>query len=142
MDRCVYNTSMERIRSATHNFGNMFRSACGVDLNLFLRVTVFGSLSALTACGSRSGTSAPPVNPGPAPAVTAISPNSSTQGGPPFTLSVVGSNFASDSTVHWNGAAEPTTFVKPNLLTAAIPALETANPGPDNVTVVDTGGTS
>jgi hypothetical protein len=109
-------------------------------MKLFLQVAVLGSLSVLTACGG--GTSAPPVNPGPTPAVTAISPNSSTQSGPPFTLSVVGSNFTTNSTVHWNGATQTTTFVNANLLTAAIPAGEVATPGPDNVTVVDTGGSS
>lgn len=36
----------------------------------------------------------------------------------------------------------PTIFVNSNLLTAAIPAGEVATPGPDNVTVVDTSGTS
>lgn len=109
-------------------------------MKLPLQVAVLGSLSVLIACGV--GTSTPPVNPGPTPSVTAISPNSSTQGGPPFTLSVVGSNFTTDSTVHWNGATQATTFVNANLLTAAIPAGEVATPGPDNVTVVDTGATS
>jgi hypothetical protein len=109
-------------------------------MKLFLQATVFGSLSVLTACGG--GASAAPVNPGPTPAVTAISPNSSKQGGPLFTLSVVGSNFTANSTVHWNGTTQPTTFVNANLLTAAIPAGEVGSPGPDNVTVVDTAGTS
>jgi hypothetical protein len=109
-------------------------------MKLFLQVAILGSLTVFTACGG--GTSAPPVNPGPTPAVTAISPNSSTQGGPPFTLSVVGSNFTTNSAVHWNGATQPTIFVNANLLTAAIPAGEIATPGPDNVTVVDTGATS
>jgi hypothetical protein len=100
-------------------------------MKLFLQVAVLGSLSLLTACGG--GISAPPVNPGPIPAVTAISPNSSRHGGPPFALSVVGSNFTTNSTVHWNGATQPTTFVNANLLTAAIPAGEVATPGPDNI---------
>ena len=107
-----------------------------------LQVAALGYLSLLTACGGGGGTSAPPATPGPAPVVSAISPNSSRQGGPAFTLSVVGSNFTTNSTVQWNGAAQPTTFVNGNLLTAAIPAGEVATPGPDNITVVDTGGTS
>src|SRR5271166_124822 len=109
-------------------------------MKLLWPLAVLGSLGALTACGG--GTSAPPVNPGPIPAVAAISPNSSAQGGPAFTLSVVGSNFTTNSTVHWNGSTLPTTFVNANLVTAAIPAGEVATSGPDNVTVVDTGGTS
>ena len=109
-------------------------------MKLFLQVAVFVSLSVFTACGG--GTSAPTVNPGPTPAVTAISPNSSAQGGPQFTLSVVGSNFTAHSTVDWNGTTQPTTFVNANLLTAAIAAGEVGTPGPDNVTVVDTGNIS
>ena len=113
-------------------------------MKLFLQIAVLGSLSVLTACGG--GASAPPVTPGPTPgptpAVTAISPNGSTEGGPLFTLSVVGSNFTTNSAVHWNGATQTTIFVNANLLTAAIPAAEVVTPGPDNVTVADTGGTS
>jgi hypothetical protein len=109
-------------------------------MKLFLQVAVLGALGALTACGG--GKSTPPVNPGPTPVVSAISPNSSTQGGPLFTLSVVGSNFTANSAVHWNGATQPTTFVNANLLTAAIPAGEVAAPGPDDVSVVDTGRSS
>ena len=109
-------------------------------MKLFLQVVIFGSVPALTACGG--GTSAPPVTQGPIPAVTAISPNSSTVAGPAFTLSVVGSHFTTNSTVHWNGSAQTTVFVNANLVTAAIPAEDVATSGLDAVTVVDTGGTS
>jgi IPT/TIG domain len=91
-------------------------------------------------CGSSGVGSTGPPNP--EPEIDAISPNSSQQGGPSFTLSVVGSNFTTNSAVHWNGATQSTTFVNANLLTAAIPAGEVAIPGPDNVTVGDIGGTS
>ena len=47
--------------------------------------------------------------------IQAISPNSSQQGGPSFTLSVVGSNFISGSSVQWNGSALPTTFGEQHL---------------------------
>ena len=109
-------------------------------MKLFLHVAVLGSLSLFTACGG--GTSATALNQGPTPAITAISPNSYTQGGPAFTLSVVGSNFTTNSTVYWNGAKQPTTFVNTSLVTAAMPAQEVATPGPDQISVVDTGGPS
>ena len=109
-------------------------------MKLFCQVAVVGTLIVFAACGG--GTSAPHLHSGPSPAVAAISPNSSTQGGPAFTLSVVGSNFTANSIVQWNGAAQPTTFVSKNLVTAAIPAGEVVAPGPDNVAVVDTGATS
>jgi hypothetical protein len=45
-------------------------------------------------------------------------------------------------TEEMHGSTQHTIFVNPNLLTAAIPPGEVATPGPDSVTVVDTGGTS
>ena len=93
-------------------------------------------------CGG-SGGSVGSVNPtgpsNPVPAIAAISPNSSKQGGPAFTLSVVGTNFISDSSVTWNGGAVPTTFVSTSLLTANIPASAVATPGPDTVAVSNPG---
>jgi IPT/TIG domain-containing protein len=95
----------------------------------------------LTACGgggeSSVGSTGRPPNS--APAVAAVSPNSSEQGGPGFTLSVVGSNFVSTSSVQWNGSSLPTTFVSSVLLTAAVPASDVASEGPDSVTVVNSG---
>ena len=75
----------------------------------------------------------------------ALSPNSSTLGGPAFTLSVVGSNLLPSSTVQWDGDNLQTTFVSSELVTAAVPATRLSPPGPDAVTVVNPapgGGTS
>jgi len=98
-------------------------------------------------CGGSGGgvtgdVTGPPPNP---PMLQALSPNSSQQGGPAFTLSVVGSNFLSGATVQWNGSAMPTTVVNGNLVTANIPANAVAAASPDVVTVVNPapgGGTS
>jgi hypothetical protein len=81
----------------------------------------------------------------PVPAVEALSPNSSQQGGALFTLSVVGSSFISSSSIRWNAQTMPTTFVSSSLVTAEIPASAVATAGPDTVTVVNPapgGGTS
>src|SRR5271170_5035622 len=62
------------------------------------------SLSFVSQCGCGGGggsSTGPPPNP---PTIAAISPNSSEQDGPAFTLSVVGSNFLSSATVQWNGS--------------------------------------
>jgi hypothetical protein len=62
-------------------------------------VLVFLGGMSLLGCGggnSGGGSTGPP---NPTPAINAISPNSSQQGGPSFALSVVGSNFISDSSV-------------------------------------------
>jgi len=92
------------------------------------------------ACGS-GGTSSspPPPPPNPMPSITALSPNSSQLGGAAFNLSVVGTNFISSSSVEWNAASMPTTFVSGALLTAAIPASAIASAGPDSVTVANPG---
>lgn len=62
------------------------------------------------------------ISPGPIPQIRALSPNSTKQGGPGFTLSVVGSRFLPNSSVHWNSQVLPATFVNSNLLTVQIPA--------------------
>src|SRR5580658_3899038 len=64
----------------------------------------------------------------PIPAIAAVSPNSSDQGGPAFTLSVVGSGFISGATINWNAMALPTTFVSHELVTTAVPANLVAAP--------------
>jgi hypothetical protein len=85
------------------------------------------------------------INPAPAPALNALAPKSATAGDPAFTLTVTGSNFIAASTVHWDGAARPTTFINSGQLQAAIPASDLASPGTPQVTVVNPapgGGTS
>ena len=62
------------------------------------------------------------ISPGPLPQIRSLSPNSSKQGGPGFTLSIVGSQFLPGSSVHWNSRVLSATFVNSNLLTARIPA--------------------
>ena len=91
----------------------------------------------LTACGGGGGSSTGPPNP--VPTIQALSPNSSQQGGPQVTLSVVGSNFVSGSSVQWNGSTLPTVFGSANLLTTNIPASDLAAPGTNVVTVANPG---
>lgn len=97
-------------------------------------LVVLGAMS-LGCGGGSGGTVTGPQNP--VPTIQAISPNSSQQGGPAFTLSVVGSNFISTSSVQWNGASLPTTFVSSQLITANVPASAVASSGSDPVTVVN-----
>jgi hypothetical protein len=75
--------------------------------------------------------------PNPVPAIAAISPNSSPQAGPGFTLSVVGSNFISSSQVRWNGTTLTTTFVSNQLITAQVPASAVATASAGSVTVLN-----
>src|SRR5439155_211669 len=48
---------------------------------------------------------------GQTPTLGSLSPSSAAAGGPAFTLTATGTNFVTGSTLLWNGAAQPTTFV-------------------------------
>jgi hypothetical protein len=103
----------------------------------FLPVVAVCTSYLLSACGGSGTITRPPPNP--VPPVAALSPNSSEQGGPAFTLSVVGANFISGSSVQWNGNSLPTTLVNGSLLTANIPVSAVATAGPDSVSVLNPG---
>jgi len=71
--------------------------------------------------------------------ISALIPNSATAGGPGFTLTVNGTNFAANSVVFFAGTAMATTFVTANQLTAAIPASAIATAGTVQVYVNSAG---
>jgi hypothetical protein len=75
----------------------------------------------------------------PVPALTSLSPNSTTAGGPAFTLTVNGTNFITGSVVRWNGSDRATTFVSSTQLRAAIPASDIATAGTATITVFNPG---
>ena len=70
------------------------------------------------------------------PSLSSISPTSLSAGGPGLLLTVNGNNFQRNSTVNWNGAVRPTTFVSSHQLIAAISASDVAIPGPAKVSVL------
>lgn len=69
--------------------------------------------------------------------LSSISPSNVTVGGTGFTLTVLGAGFTAGSTVNWNGASRPTTFVADNELLTQIAAADIAAPGTASVTVHD-----
>ena len=73
------------------------------------------------------------------PAVTQLSPGSTTAGSAAFMLTVNGSNFGTKAVVNWNGVAQTanTTFVTANQLMVAVPASMIANSGTVQITVTD-----
>jgi uncharacterized protein (TIGR03437 family) len=75
----------------------------------------------------------------PTPAIASLNPATVAPGGPDFTLTVNGSNFLSTSTVNWNGAALPTTYVSASQLTAPVSAALIATAGSAKITVVNDG---
>jgi len=100
------------------------------------------SMLCLTAlffgCGYGSPKPAAP-QPGIVPAITELSPDNATAGGPGFTLTVNGSSFANNAVINWNGTAQTTMFVTGKQLTAAIPASAIATAGTIPVSVTNPG---
>jgi hypothetical protein len=79
------------------------------------------------------------VIPNPAPSITALSPSAVTVGVNGLTLTVIGSNFVSLSTIEWNGSQRSTEFVSSSELQAQIGASDVASPGSVSVSVVTPG---
>jgi len=105
-----------------------------------LKTLVLVSLIATAAaCGYGSKNYNTTPTPGVMPAISQLSPGSTTAGSAAFTLTVNGSNFGSKSVVNWNGVAQTasTTFVTNNQLMVAVPASMIANPGKVQVTVTN-----
>lgn len=73
------------------------------------------------------------------PALTSLSPTSTTIGTSAFTLTVSGSNFTSGATVLWNGSSLATTFVSPTQLTAQVPGSLLPVAGNMSITVYEAG---
>ena len=71
----------------------------------------------------------------PMPAIIAMSPVTTTAGGPAFTLTVTGTGFVAGSVVQWDGTARATAFVSSTQLTATIPAEDISAGGTVTVTV-------
>ena len=71
----------------------------------------------------------------PAPVLTSLDPASTVPGGPDFTLTVNGTDFANNSVVQWAGSPRTTTYVNSTQLTAAISATDILITGTASVTV-------
>jgi len=95
------------------------------------------SLTALTfACGYSSKPA--PAVAGSMPAISQLNPNSATAGGAAFTMTVNGSNFATNAVVNWNGSAmSGTTFVTAKQLMLNVPASAISTSGSVRVTVTN-----
>ena len=143
--------------------GTNFSSGATVTWNGLLLATTFVNSSQLTAGVSATqvlaaGTASVAVlNPGsvasnaltftisptPPPVLSSLSPSTAAPGGPNFTLTVNGSNFASNSAILWNGSLQATTVISSSQLSANIPAGLISSAGTANVTVsTPNGGTS
>jgi hypothetical protein len=73
----------------------------------------------------------------PLPTISSISPTSASVNSGAFTLTVMGTNFISGSTVYFGGQERVTTFVSATQLTAAIQAGDVANAGAVSIFVAN-----
>ncbi len=73
-------------------------------------------------------------------AISSLSPNSASAGGPAFTLTVNGSGFSPGASVSWNGTPLTTNFVSTTQVTASVPAALIANPESARIEVTNPGG--
>lgn len=94
-------------------------------LNRVVSIGLLLLLFMLIACGgggnSGGGNNPPNQNPSnPAPVVSGISPTSSVVGSADTQVTVSGAGFVSSSSVQWNGASRPTTFVSATELQATV----------------------
>jgi hypothetical protein len=96
---------------------------------LSLAIVCFG-------CGYGSKTTPTP-QPGVAPSIAQLSPDTAKAASPGFTLTVNGSGFSNNAVVNWNGTAQTTAYVTANQLTAPIAAADIATPGTAKVSVTN-----
>ena len=113
----------------------------GLWCGLLLAVALAGCKSGPNSVNGPILPSTPAPTPTPTPSISSLSPASATAGGPGFTLTVTGSNFASPSTVQWINTGNPgfiggtATFVSSTQLTLQISAANIAIPTSVQVTV-------
>lgn len=75
------------------------------------------------------------------PVIAQLSPATATAGGPAITITVKGSNFATQAVVNWNGAAQPagTRYMSSGQMSLSVPASMIMNAGTVQVTVTNPG---
>jgi hypothetical protein len=71
------------------------------------------------------------------PTLTSLNPNTAYAGSAAFTLTAVGTGFASGSQIVWNGTPLATTFVSSTQLTASVAATSLTLVGTENVAVLN-----
>lgn len=104
-------------------------------------VTAASVLLFASGCGSSHAplqevTGSGPVPPPGTPFITSLDPTSVTAGGPGFTLTVKGENFASDDTVEFDSTLLNSTFISSTEMQAQVPASATWRPETASIIVV------
>lgn len=87
------------------------------------------TLRAVTQSRSMWDLSVPLAGSSSAPQISAVAPASVSAGTNPVTISLAGSNFASNSVARWNGADRPTTYVNASTLRVTLPPSDLGQAG-------------
>jgi len=98
-------------------------------------LTAAGPVPVVVSNGSNAAYGSFNITGNPVPYETNISPNTAPAGAADQSIIVTGIGFVSGSTVQWNGAAIPTTFLNSGALRADVPASDLSAPGSANVAV-------
>jgi hypothetical protein len=107
-----------------------------------MKITKTVFLAALLALGMACGYSSHATTPaavGTMPNISALAPSSTTAGSTSVVLTVNGTNFNSNATINWAGAALTTTHVSGGQVMATIPDANVATAGTVAVTVTNPG---
>ena len=92
--------------------------------------------------GSASSNALPFTIVAPPLTITSITPSTVNAGGPTFTMTVNGGNFAAATTVSMDGTALPATYVSPSQLSATVAASRIVLPGTRQITAQNPDGAS
>ncbi|MFZ0960039.1 MAG: IPT/TIG domain-containing protein, partial [Terriglobia bacterium] len=108
---------------------------------LILSTACIGMAFLSASCGGGGSTAIVPVSAAagsnPQPSLTSLSPSSAYPGAAAQTLTLIGTNFLSTSTVTYNGAGHAATFVSSTQLTIGLTAADEATAGSYAVVVTN-----
>lgn len=95
-------------------------------------------LAAGLACGYSSKATTPPAA-GTTPTIAELMPDNANSGSSGVVLTINGTNFNSNATINWKGAALTTTFVSASQLMTTLPDADLTSSGTAAVTVTNPG---
>jgi IPT/TIG domain len=105
-----------------------------ISLGILLAITLIGA-----GCGYGSHNY---MNGNGMPQIMQLSPSNTPAGGPPFTLTIAGTGFGTDSIIYWGTTTRTTTYVSASQVTTDIMAGDIMNAGTEQVYVHSGGANS
>jgi len=127
--RRAYSLAQENATTYLAWTGGSVRKLCLVALRVASLVFLSGLALSWSGCGGGGAVPPPVSRPNPVPAITNLSPSSTTVGTAAQTLTINGTHFVSTSTVTYDGTAHTATFVSSSQLTILLSASDQATGG-------------